>query len=102
MLTPEPDGPASGLRRPPQSRLPVPFALLGVMRPATRPQVDERRRPEVGHRIDVVPLEVIAAVASGFDARHTLELGHGAELECGAELSLHVAPKVRHRLDLDP
>jgi len=53
----------------------------------------------MGHGVDVVPFEAVAAVAAGLGAADAVEAGRLPELEGGAQLDGYVAAEVGHGLD---
>src|SRR5947208_5811902 len=65
---------------PEQSRQPVGLGLLAMMRWAAGFEVLVGGRPVVGHGIDVVPLQAIAAVTSLLDTAQAVEVGRRTQL----------------------
>src|SRR3954447_1402374 len=89
------------LRAPVAPGLAVAFGLVPVVRLALRLDVPIARRAAAAERLDVVPLESVAAVAACFGADRAVEGGEGSELERGAELGGDVAAEVLHGVNVD-
>src|SRR5207247_1063488 len=84
---------------PEQSRQPVGLGLLAMMRWAAGFEVLVGGRPVVGHGIDVVPLQAVAAVTSRLDTAQAVEVGRRTQLEGRAQGGGNVAAEIRHGVD---
>src|SRR5687768_16253347 len=74
--------------------LAVPFGLQPVVGRAERLIVGEARLATVGHRVDVVLLQVIPAAATGSGADVAVEPGRCPEIEGGPQNGRIAAPEV--------
>ena len=72
------------------------------MGPAPGHQVVERGDPAVGHRVQVVPLQAVAASTALVHAACALEVRRCSQLQRRAQLGGDVAPEMRHGVDAAP
>src|SRR5215207_10764163 len=81
-----------------QPSLAVALGLVVVAGPTSGCEVGKRGGAMVGHRVDVVPFQPVAA-ATAVGAHGAVEVGRMAEFEGGAQFHRYVAPEVDHGVD---